>query len=198
MAEKTWIEWADATWNPWWGCHKVSTGCKNCYMFRDMKRYGRDANIVKRTSPSTFNSPLKWANNYVLRARARIFTCSYSDWFIEEADEWRNEAWDIIRDTPQFDYLILTKRPENIKDRLPKDWENGYPNVWLGISAENQAEYRKRWPLLPINQPWRSSTLNQYHDIQTTTRRASEASSRTIRGYRNYLRSRSARIHRCQ
>jgi protein gp37 len=148
VAETTGIEWADATWNPWWGCHKVSIGCKNCYMFRDMARYGKDPNVVKRTSPATFRSPMKWANKRMVRNRGRIFTCSYSDWFIEEADEWRNEAWDIIAETLEFDYLILTKRPENIKARLPKDWGAGYPNVWLGVSAENQKTADERIPTL--------------------------------------------------
>jgi protein gp37 len=66
-----------------------------------------------------------------------IFTCSMSDFFIEDADQWRPEAWEIIKDTPQHTWLILTKRPERIKDCLPPDWGDGYPNVWLGISVEN-------------------------------------------------------------
>lgn len=148
MAERTGIEWADATWNPWWGCHKVSTGCKNCYMFRDMKRFGKDPDVVRKTSTANFRSPLKWAKTGAVRERGRIFTCSYSDWFIEEADDFRPEAWLIIKMTPQFDYLILTKRPERIKDHLPPDWGEGYPNVWLGVSAENQTTFSARFPLL--------------------------------------------------
>lgn len=66
-----------------------------------------------------------------------IFTCSMSDFFIDDADQWRPEAWEIIKDTPQHTWLILTKRPERIKDCLPPDWGDGYPNVWLGISVEN-------------------------------------------------------------
>ncbi len=94
MSETTGIQWTEATWNPWRGCHKVSAGCKHCYMFREQIRYGSDPNQVLR-SKTTFYDPLKW------QEPKRIFTCSWSDWFIEEADPWRAEAWDIIRKTPQ-------------------------------------------------------------------------------------------------
>lgn len=144
MGLTTGIEWTHATWNPHYGCHKVSAGCKNCYMFRDVKRYGKDPNFVIRAKHATFIAPLTWARNNKLVAGSRIFTCSWSDWFIEEADKFRNEEWDIIRNTPMFDYLILTKRPERIADHLPLDWGNGYPNVWLGVSTENQEMYDKR------------------------------------------------------
>src|SRR3990167_5422001 len=71
--------------------------------------------------------------------------CSWSDWFHETADPWRDEAWDIIRRTPRLTYQILTKRPERIADHLPADWgPTGYPNVWMGVSVEN---YRFTWRL---------------------------------------------------
>src|SRR3990167_5576666 len=98
MAETTGISWCDATWNPFMGCHKVSQGCAKCYMFREMKFYGRDPNVVVR-SKTTFNNPLKWAKNGKVNSGAKIFTCSWSDWFIEEADEWRDEAWEIVKNT---------------------------------------------------------------------------------------------------
>ena len=148
MAEKTGIEWADATWNPWQGCHKISPGCKNCYMFRDLTRYGKDPDSPWRSSDATFRNPLRWAKNGLVPNGGRIFTCSYSDWFIEEADGWRDEAWEIIKATPQFTYLILTKRPERIAEHLPKDWGNGYPNVWLLVSTENQRYFDERWQIL--------------------------------------------------
>lgn len=131
MGEQTKISWTDHTWNPWYGCRKVSAGCKNCYMYRDMAHYGKDPLTVQR-GKTTFSAPLKW------KKPARVFTCSWSDWFIEEADAWRGEAWEIIRKTPYLTYQICTKRPERIKDHLPTDWGNGYPNVWLGVTAENQ------------------------------------------------------------
>jgi protein gp37 len=95
-------------------------------------RYSNDPAKIVRASFQTFTAPKKWKEPQL------IFTCSWSDWFIEQADEWRAEAWQIVRNTPHHTYQILTKRPENIFDRLPRDWGNGYPNVWLGVSVENQ------------------------------------------------------------
>lgn len=111
-------------------------------MYRDKERYGQDPTRVVRSSPVTFRKPLSW------KAPAYVFTCSWSDFFIEDADAWRDEAWDIIRKTPHLTYQILTKRPENIPDRLPKGWGEGWPNVWLGVSTENQEYAEKRIPLL--------------------------------------------------
>ena len=79
-----------------------------------------------------------------------IFTCSMSDFFIEDADQWRPEAWEIIKDTPQHTWLILTKRPERIKDCLPPDWGDGYPNVWLGVSVENNKNLHRLSTLAEI------------------------------------------------
>jgi protein gp37 len=100
-------------------------------MFRDQERYGQNPNIVRRTSPSTFTAPLHW------NEPQRIFTCSWSDFFIEEADPWRDDAWGIIAMTPQHTYQILTKRPERIPD------EDYAPNVWLGVSVENARFYQR-------------------------------------------------------
>lgn len=133
MGETSAIQWTDATVNFWTGCKKVSAGCKFCYMYRDKERYGQDPTNVLRTSDKTFYAALKWKES------KRIFTCSWSDFFIREADAWRDDAWKVIRDTPQHQWQILTKRPERIKKCLPDDWGEGYPNVWLGVSVESDA-----------------------------------------------------------
>ena len=133
MGKTRGIEWCDSSWNPWQGCHKVSPGCAHCYMFRDKIRYGQEPNTVVRSKPATFTAPLTWKDPL------KIFTCSWSDFFIEEADAWRDDAWDIIRRTPRHTYQILTKRPENIANRIPIDWP--LPNVWLGVSLENNKFY---------------------------------------------------------
>jgi protein gp37 len=147
MGERTAIEWTDATWNPWRGCDKVSPGCAHCYMFRDQLRYGRDPSIVVEAAEGTFYAPLRsrrWREaafeeaHKAGRERPLIFTCSWSDFFHEVADQWRDEAWDIIRGTPEFTYQVLTKRPERIRLCLPGDWGDGWPNVWLGTSIENR------------------------------------------------------------
>lgn len=136
MADETGISWTDATWNPWLGCTKVSEGCDHCYMFREQRQYGNDPEVVRR-SKTKFNDPLKWKD-----ARL-IFTCSWSDWFHVDADPWRDEAWDVIRRSPQHTFQILTKRPGRIARHLPDDWGDGYPNVWLGTSVETN-EYLSR------------------------------------------------------
>ncbi|SRR6266851_2122989 len=143
MGNLTHIGWTEKTWNPWHGCRKVSPGCANCYMFTEKKAYGQDPTKVVR-SKTTFRDPLKW------KEPALIFTCSWSDFFIEEADAWRAEAWDIIQRTPQHTYQILTKRPERVLDRLPwvavgaPPWEH----VWLGVSVETQRYVDERIPRL--------------------------------------------------
>jgi protein gp37 len=149
MGEKTGISWTDATWNCWQGCHKVSQGCKNCYMFAEKSRYGQNPSVVVRSSDTTFNAPLKWAANPAKYGHIkRIFVDSWSDFFIEEADPWRADAWEIMRRTPQFIYQLCTKRPERIADSLPPDWGAGYPNVWLLTSTENQEAANHRIPIL--------------------------------------------------
>lgn len=153
MGKQTNIAWTHKTWNPHKGCRKVSEECKYCYMYREMDRYkpkdpnlvkpSHDPRIVQRTKSSTFYAPLNWAKNpekHDAPFGTLIFTCSWSDFFIEEADAWRDEIWDIIRQTPQFTYQILTKRPERIKNCLPKDWGDGWDNVWLGVSVGMQKQ----------------------------------------------------------
>lgn len=140
MGQISQIEWTEATWNPWHGCRKISPGCAHCYMYRDKKRYGQDPRNVIR-GRTTFDLPRRWKEPKL------IFTCSWSDFFIEEADIWRDAAWGVIRSTPQHTYQILTKRPERIAMCLPKDWP--LPNVWLGVSVENPRFY------------WRIGTLSK-------------------------------------
>ncbi len=143
MADKTAISWTHHTWNPWRGCHKVSPGCAHCYIFmaqQKLQRQTGDLNLwdpkrVQRTK--TRRDPFRWQRICSREdIRERVFTCSWSDWFIEETDEWRPEAWNIIRACPNLDFQILTKRPERIMRNLPRDWGTGYRNVWLGVSVE--------------------------------------------------------------
>jgi protein gp37 len=111
-------------------------------MFTEQRRYGHDPEVVRR-SKTLFGAPLGW------HEPRRVFTCSWSDWFIPTADGWRAEAWDVIRRTPHLTYQILTKRPELIRDRLPADWGTSWRNVWLGTSVENRRFI------------WRAETLSQ-------------------------------------
>jgi protein gp37 len=133
MGQNTAISWTDHTWNPWQGCNKVSAGCANCYMFSEREgRLGIKSDVVRRSAAATFRKPLK------RKDPAKVFTCSWSDFFHAAADQWRDEAWDIIRRTPHLTYQILTKRADRISDHLPDDWGAGWDNVWLGVSCEDQ------------------------------------------------------------
>lgn len=144
MAKESSIQWTDATVNFWTGCVKVSDACKYCYMYRGMERWGKDPTLIRRTNKSTFSAATKWTEP------RRIFTCSYSDFFIEQADAWRNDAWDVIRATPQHTWLILTKRPERILQCLPADWGESWSNVWLGVTVENQSTLHRAVTLTSV------------------------------------------------
>ncbi len=143
MGEKTNISWTNHTWNPWIGCNRVSAGCRICYFYREAERYGFDPALVHKSKQT--KAPLKWLDPGL------VFTCSWSDFFHEEVKtEWRNEAWEIIRRTPHLTYQILTKRPEYIRSLLPKDWGDGWPNVWLGVTVESVRYMDRLAELAPI------------------------------------------------
>jgi len=135
MGKQTGIEWTNATHNFWYGCNKVSAGCKFCYAERDMRRYGKDFGSVTRVKG--FNKPFSWQEPMM------VFVNSWSDFFIEDADPWRGRAWDIIQQTPHLTYQILTKRVERIPQCLPDNWGDGWLNVWLGVSVESHDYYHR-------------------------------------------------------
>lgn len=169
MAEKTDIAWADSTFNPVIGCMKVSLGCDLCYA-EDMmdKRYHRvewgqrktdttapSVGTRVRTSAQYWRQPHIWNRHFsAFQAkhgrRQRVFCASLADVFDNQWDpEWRRDLWQLIYETQHLDWLLLTKRPENIEDMLPLHyWGEGWPNVWLGTTCENQEAYDKRWPIL--------------------------------------------------
>jgi protein gp37 len=149
MGAETLISWAKRTFNPWIGCDRVSPGCANCYAADYGNRFGVEWGQGKPrrlTSASNWAQPLAW-NKAAKKAgkRERVFCASLADWADEEAPEGaRVRLWALIRATPWLDWLLLTKRPENVRDMLPPDWGNGYDNVQLGFTAENQLQYDKR------------------------------------------------------
>ena len=136
-------------WNPWHGCKKCSEGCENCYMyFLDAQR-GKNGSDIYRTK-SGFNYPLSKDRHgrYKVQSGEQLRVCMTSDFFLEEADEWRNEAWNIIRQRPDVIFFLLTKRPERVKDHLPYDWGDGWENVFFNVSCENQKRADERIPIL--------------------------------------------------
>lgn len=138
------IEWTTHTFNPWWGCTKVSDGCKFCYAEALSNRYGYNfwgprANR-RLMSDQHWRQPYQWnAEAQRNNERYRVFCASMADVFEDRAPQGQLERlWDVIHDTPYLDWQLLTKRPERIEQSLPNDWGNGYPNVWLGTSVENE------------------------------------------------------------
>jgi protein gp37 len=153
MAENSKIEWTTHTFNPWIGCQKVSPGCDHCYAEALMDtRYGKVTwgphGERKRTSEANWKLPLRWARQ-ANETRPRVFCASLADVFDNQVPrEWRADLFALIEQTPELDWLLLTKRPENIRKMLPTDWGNGYDNVWLGATCEDQKNYDRRWPVL--------------------------------------------------
>lgn len=140
-------------WNPWHGCHKCSPGCKNCYVFYLDSLHNKDADIVTK-SKTNFNLPLKKDKNgkYKLSSKGEIATCFTSDFFIEEADEWRSDAWHMIKKRRDLKFLICTKRIERFEICKPEDWGDGYDNVAIAVTCENQQKADERLPIF-INLP---------------------------------------------
>lgn len=168
VGDSTGIEWCDATFNPWWGCWPVSTGCALCYAGSLAERYGWKAggaagpDLWENKGPRrTFgdahwsgkNSPLAWANTLPakLGRRPRIFCASMADIGEDHptADQERPKLWALIEATPELDWLLLTKRTATARQWLPARWlePGAWPrNAWFGFSAEDQQRFDERWP----------------------------------------------------
>ncbi|MDD4031980.1 MAG: DUF5131 family protein [Bacteroidales bacterium] len=142
-------------WNPWHGCHKISPGCKYCYVYRQDERYGTEIPSSQVRKTLSFDLPVKRKRDksYKIEPGTLIFTCFSSDFFVEDADEWRTGAWKIIKERSDLTFYIFTKRIDRFYVSLPADWGEGYENVIIGCTIENQdrADYRipvfKRLPV---------------------------------------------------
>lgn len=135
-------------WNPWHGCRKHSPGCLNCYMYRRDAEFGKDSSIVTLTSSFRLPMQKNRSGGYKLSGDEPVYTCMTSDFFIEEADEWRKEAWLMIRRRPDLSFIIITKRIDRFEVSLPDDWGDGYDNVTICSTCENQQTADYRLPLL--------------------------------------------------
>lgn len=131
-------------WNPWHGCHKISPGCLHCYVYRIDAKHGRDSSLVTKTKD--FDLPLKKKRNkeYKIPLGDLVYTCFSSDFFLEDADEWRTDVWNMIRIRNDLHFFIITKRIDRFDSCLPDDWGDGYENVTICCTVENQdrADYR--------------------------------------------------------
>ena len=142
-------------WNPWHGCHKISQGCKHCYVFREDAAFGTDisTDIVRKTA--SFNLPVKRdrKKNWKFPSGTEFGLCFTSDLLIEEADEWRQEVWDIIRMRDDCSFYFFTKRIDRLAECLLPDWSEGWDNVAIGCTVESQDRADYRLPIflsLPI------------------------------------------------
>ena len=135
-------------WNPWHGCHKVSEGCQHCYMYFLDRMRGIDTSKVSRNT--NFDMPLKRGRDgrFKVAPGMELLVGLSTDFFVEEADAWRDEAWAVIRKRPDVVFRILTKRAGRIRDHLPSDWGDGYENVMLQVTTENQTRADERLSIL--------------------------------------------------
>jgi protein gp37 len=158
MGENSKIEWCDHTFNPWIGCQKVSPECDHCYAeammdHRSKVKWGPHG-VRHRTSEQNWRLPIRWnaqarAFRKENRHRPRVFCASLADVFDNQIDtSWRDDLFALIQKCNKLDWLVLTKRPENIEKMLPPDWGDGYCNVWLGTTAEDQTRFDARWKRL--------------------------------------------------
>lgn len=155
MGQYSGIEWCDHTFNPWVGCQEVSPACDHCYARTMMTRKPNWATAWSgdrfRTSRDNWRTPLAWDRTAEATGlRARVFCASLADIFDNQVDPaWRADLWHLIALCPWLDWLILTKRPQNFAKFLPPGWgPKGWPQVWLGVTAENQEEADRRIPIL--------------------------------------------------
>lgn len=135
-------------WNPWHGCRKLSPGCKNCYVYRRDAQFGKDSRIIMKTKNFTLPKKMNRNGEYKIKDTEIVYTCMTSDFFIEEADEWRVEAWRIIRERTKLKFYIITKRIDRFHVGLPVDWIDGYDNVTIRSTCENQKMADYRLPIL--------------------------------------------------
>ncbi len=130
-------------WNPWRGCKKCSEGCLHCYIHKGDAKRGVNTNDVVMTS-DYFKPVIKLKNgNYKMKS-GLVYLCFSTDFFIEDADEWRNECWSMMKERADCTFLFLTKRIERFKKCIPEDWNDGYENVVVCCTIENQKNADKK------------------------------------------------------
>lgn len=145
------MNWRDiyADWNPWHGCTKISPGCRYCYVYRQDEMYGSEKLSSQVSRNGNFNLPIKRSRDksYKIPSGKIVFTCFTSDFLLEGADEWRAQAWAIIRERSDLMFYFFTKRIDRFAQCCPDDWGDGYDNVIVGCTVENQAMADYRLPI---------------------------------------------------
>lgn len=134
-------------WNPWRGCHRYSEGCRFCYIHKGDAKRGTDTDTIVKTDG--FNAPIIRKKNGEYKMNSgTVYLCFSTDFLLPEADGWRGECWHMIRERSDCRFLFLTKRIERFMDCVPADWGEGYDNVVVGCTVENQERADERLSIL--------------------------------------------------
>lgn len=138
-----------ADWNPWHGCTKISPGCKYCYVYRQDSMYGASVESSLARKTGAFYLPIKKKRDksYKIPSGKVIFTCFTSDFLLDDADSWRKEAWEMIKTRSDCYFYFFTKRIHRFMNCIPEDWGDGYDNVLVGCTVENQNMTDFRLPI---------------------------------------------------
>ncbi|MBR6286573.1 MAG: DUF5131 family protein [Bacteroidaceae bacterium] len=144
-----------ADWNPWHGCTKISPGCRYCYVYRQDEMYGSEISSSKARKTAAFSLPLKRRRDksWKIESGKVVFTCFTSDFLLKDADEWRADCWRMMKTRSDLSFYFFTKRIDRFMECVPDDWGDGYDNVLVGCTVENQAMADYRLPIfrsLPI------------------------------------------------
>ena len=125
-------------WSPWRGCHRYSEGCKFCYIHKGDAKRGVDTNQIVKSE--RFYAPVEKKKNgeYKMKSGQLVYLCFQTDFLLEDADAWRKECWQIMKERSDLHFLFLTKRIERFMDCIPDDWGEGYDNVTVSCTIENQ------------------------------------------------------------
>lgn len=134
-------------WNPWRGCHRYSEGCKYCYIHKGDAKRGMDTNNIVKSK--NFDAPIVKNKNgeYKMKSGKLVYVCFSSDFLLEDADVWRDECWKMMKERFDLHFLFLTKRIERFMECIPSDWGEGYDNVTIGCTIENQDRADQRLSL---------------------------------------------------
>ena len=155
---ENWVTFS--SWNPWHGCTKISPGCRYCYVYRQDEMYGSEvgSDICRKTA--NFDLPIKRRRDksYKIPSGQLVSTCFTSDFLLEDADDWRPECWEMMRQRSDCLFYFFTKRIHRLAHCLPDDWGEGYHNVMVGCTVENQAMADYRLPIF-LDAPIRHKTI---------------------------------------
>jgi len=140
-------------WSPWRGCRKYSEGCRYCYIYKGDAKRGVDTNQITKTD--NFCAPLERKANgdYKIKPGSLVYVCFQADFLVEDADKWRGECWKMMKERSDLKFLFLTKRITRFSDCIPADWNDGYDNVIVGCTIEDQVAADERlsvFSALPI------------------------------------------------